>query len=477
MAEQFLHGVEVLEITAGPRPVRTVRSSVIGIVGTAPDADVSAFPINTPVLVTNRGEAARLDTTATGNGTLPSAMDGIFDQIGAVSIVVRVEEGADDAETLANVLGGVNATTGDYEGVHALLGAESVVGFAPRILCAPGFTDSRVSGGVLAIAVDTAGTGYSIGGTTVAIDDGAGTGTGATAEVTAVGNNGEITEITVTDPGSGYDQGTVAVTITGDGTSAAASASVGTAGNPVVSEMLGISERLRGIIVADGPNTTDEDAIAYAGDWGSARVYVVDPWVTVYDSDGNIAIEPPSPRVAGLIAKIDNDRGFWWSPSNQVINGIVGTARPVDFKLGDANCRANLLNEKHITTIIRQDGYRLWGNHTLSSDEKWRFLNVRRTADIINESLQRAHLWAVDRNITKTYMEDVTESVNAYLRTLKNLGAILGGECWPDEDLNSPTNLSAGKVYFNFDFTAPAPAEHITFRSSLVNDYYSEVLG
>lgn len=38
MAEKFLHGVEVLEIDAGPRPVRTVRSGVIGIVGTAPDA-------------------------------------------------------------------------------------------------------------------------------------------------------------------------------------------------------------------------------------------------------------------------------------------------------------------------------------------------------------------------------------------------------------------------------------------------------
>lgn len=393
MADIFLHGVEVIEIDAGPRPIRTVRSSVIGIVGTAPDADPEAFPLNTPVLIAgSRAEAALLDTTGEMAGSLPAALDGIFDQAGAVVIAVRVEEGEDEAATLSNVIGGVNTTSGDFEGVHALLGAESVVGFAPRILCAPGFTHQRP-------------------------DDGA---------------------------------------------------------NPVVAEMMGIAERMRAVIIADGPNTNDADAIAYADDSGSPRVYVVDPWVKVF-REGETVIEPASARVAGLIAKSDQDRGFWWSPSNQPINGITGTARPVDFKLGDANSRANLLNEQNVATIIRQEGFRLWGNRTLSADPKWAFLSVRRTADMINDSLQRAHMWAVDRNITKTYVEDVEEGVNAYLRGLIAQGAILGGRCWADPDLNTPANITQGKIYFNFDFTPPYPAEHITFRSHLVNDYISEV--
>lgn len=394
----FLHGVEVIEIDAGPRPIRTVRSSVIGIVGTAPNADAAAFPLNTPVLIAgSRAEAAKLDTVGTALGTLPNALDGILDQIGAVVVVVRVEEGADEATTLSNVIGGVNATTGQYEGVQALLGAESVVGFAPRILCAPGYTHQRP-------------------------DDGAG---GFTA-------------------------------------------------NPVVAELAGIADRMRAVIIADGPNTTDAAAITYAGDFGTARIYVVDPWVKVF-RDGATISEPASARVAGLIAKVDNDRGFWWSPSNNNINGITGTARPVDFKLGDANSRANLLNEQNVATIIRQDGFRLWGNRTLSSDPKFAFLSVRRTADILNESLQRAHLWAVDRNITKTYVQDVEESVNAYIRSLIDLGALLGGRCWADPDLNTAANITQGKVFFNFDFTPPYPAEHITFRSILTNDYIEEV--
>lgn len=498
---KFLHGVEVLEIDTGPRPIQTVRSGVIGIVGTAPEAegatpaevtigttalntaivytakeagtagnniriryvagtsadalsaaidgnditvtlatdteglvtstasDVLAevngitdtpvtaelaegsdgsgvvkardfvslaggaaepFPINQPTLVAgSRTKASRLGTT----GTLPAAMDGIFDQVGAVVIVVRVEEGADEQATTANVVGGVNSSTGQLEGVQALLGAESVVGFSPRILCAPGYTHQRESG----------------------------------------------------------------------------------LRNAVVSELLGISERMRAIIVADGPNTTDDAAQQYADDFGSARVYLVDPWPMVIQSDGSYKSEPGSARAAGIFAKIDNDLGFWWSPSNKPVNGIVGTSRPVDFKLGDANSRANLLNEGGIATIIRQDGYRLWGNRSLTDDTKWMFISVRRTADMINDSIQRAHLWAVDRNITKTYVEDVTDGVNAYIASLKAQGAILGGRCWPDPDLNTPSNIQQGKVYFNFEFTPPYPAEHITFRSMLVNDYITEV--
>ncbi|MTH78757.1 phage tail sheath subtilisin-like domain-containing protein [Paracoccus aestuariivivens] len=477
MAEIFLHGVEVIEIDTGPRPIRTVRSSVIGIVGTAPEADPTAFPLNTPVLIAgSRAEAAKLDMSEaqTGEGTLPAALDGILDQIGAVVVVVRVEEGATEAETLANILGGVNALDGQYEGVHALLAAESVVGYSPRVLCAPGFTHQRAQNGIVNVTRTAGGSGYTNGVHRLTVTGG--TGTGAQIDATVVG--GVVTTVTIVNPGSGYTTDpTIAMPgSAGAGTGATFTVTRGTVGNAVVAELVGIAERLRAVIISDGPNTTDAAVIAYAGDFGSPRVYVVDPWVLVANSAGALVAEPASARVAGLIAKIDNDRGFWWSPSNQTINGIVGTARAVDFKMGDANSRANLLNEQDVATIIRQDGYRLWGNRTLSSDPKWAFLSVRRTADMLNDSLQRAHLWAVDRNITKTYLRDVEEGVNAYIRSLVAQGALIGGRCWADPDLNSAANIADGKVFFNFDFSAPYPAEHITFRSILTLDYLEELI-
>lgn len=468
----FLHGVEVIEVDSGPRPIQTVRSSVIGIVGTAPKADATAFPLNTPVLIAgSKAEAAKLYSEAGADyGTLPLAIDKMLDQIGAVIVVVRVEASETEATELANIIGGVNAGTGAYTGVSAFLGAESAVGVTPRVLVAPGYTGDRLDGGVLSTTITAPGADYTA--ATVAIT-GDGTGATATATVTA----GAVTAITITNPGSGYTSATVA--ISGDGTGATATAAVGDEVNAVVTALVPIAERLKAVIIADGPNTNDAAAIAWASDWGSRRVFVVDPSVTVLNTLGETAVNatlPASAVVAGLIARVDNERGFWTSPSNNVLNGVLGTTRLVDFTLGDPNSRANLLNEDNVATIIRQQGFRLWGNRTLSSDLKWAFLSVVRTADIINDSILRAHLWAVDRGITRTYLQDVTDSVNAYLRDLVGLGAILGGTCWPDPDLNTPSSIANGQVWFNFDFTPPYPAERVTFRSELNNSYLANIL-
>lgn len=117
----FLHGIQNVTVDDGSRPITTVRSSTIGIIGSAPEADPLIFPLNKPVLIAgSRIEAAKLGET----GTLPQAIDSIFDQIGAVLVVVRIDEGETVAATLANVLGGVNANTGTYEGIYSFLAAK-----------------------------------------------------------------------------------------------------------------------------------------------------------------------------------------------------------------------------------------------------------------------------------------------------------------------------------------------------------------
>ncbi len=98
-----------------------------------------------------------------------------------------------------------------------------------------------------------------------------------------------------------------------------------------------------------------------------------------------------------------------------------------------------------------------------------------RTADRINRTLLEAHLWAVDRGITKTYASDVVEAVNAFLRGLEADGAILGGQCWADAELNTAESVAAGRIYFDFQFTPSYPAERVTFRSRLVDDYVETI--
>jgi phage tail sheath protein FI len=464
MTTTFLHGVEVLQIDTGARPIQTIRSSVIGLIGTAPDADAIKWPANTPIMVTRRGEMTGLGEA----GTLLKSLDLIYDQAGAVVVVIRIEDGNTEAETIDNIVGGINPASGEYEGVHAFLAAENAVGFAPRILLAPEYTHQRASNGILSIAVTNGGSGYTTA-PAVTVTGGGGSGAQVRAILGTGANSTKVVEFIIDNPGSGYSTAptiTIAAPPAGGVQAVAGTVNRGAVRSQVLAEMLGIAQRLRAVIIADGPNTNDAAVIQMADDFGSDRIFVVDPWIL---RDGESF--PASPCVAGLINKVDNERGFWWSPSNNEINGIEGTSRAIDFALGDYTSRANLLNELKIATIVREQGFRLWGNRTLSMDPKYAFLSVRRTADMVNESILRGHLWAVDRCITATYLEEVQESVRAYLRFLRARGAILGGDVWVDPELNDPVTISNGNVTFDFEFTPPYPAERVTFRSHLVNTY------
>jgi len=238
-----------------------------------------------------------------------------------------------------------------------------------------------------------------------------------------------------------------------------------------------LAGKLKAIGIIDGPNTTDEAAIAYAENFGSKRLFMVDPavkqWSTTLNGDVSV---PGSAIAAGLFAQTDSRFGFWSSPSNKEIAGITGTVRPIEYLDGDKTCRANLLNGANITTVIRDGGYRLWGNRTLSSDAKWAFVTRVRTTDMVMEAIQAGMKWAVDRGITKTYVKDVTETVNAFMRDLKAQGAVINFEVYPDLEKTTVTQIEQGKVYWTIRFTDVPPAENPIFQIEVTNQWLTEVL-
>ncbi len=245
----------------------------------------------------------------------------------------------------------------------------------------------------------------------------------------------------------------------------------------VATAMDALAGKLRALAVIDGPGTTDEAAIAYAAKFGSKRLYLVDPGVQYWDTITSKTIDAPgSAWAAGLFAWTDTEYGFWASPSNKEFVGITGTTRSVEYLDGDETCRANLLNNANITTIIRDDGYRLWGNRTLSSDAKWSFVTRVRTLDMVMDAILYGHKWAVDHSITATYVSDVTEGLQAFMRDLKNLGAIINFEVYADTQLNSASSLEQGKVFWNIRFTDVPPAENPNFRVEITNQWLTEVL-
>lgn len=143
----YLHGVRVQEINEGTRSISTVSTAIVGMVCTADDADAAAFPLNTPVLVTNVQSAAGKAGT---KGTMAEALQAIADQSKPVTVLVRVPEGATEAETVSNIIGG--SANGQYTGMKALLSAKAQLGITPRILGVPGLDTQAVTSAMVSIA-------------------------------------------------------------------------------------------------------------------------------------------------------------------------------------------------------------------------------------------------------------------------------------------------------------------------------------
>ncbi len=150
----YHHGVQVVEINEGTRPIRTIATAVVGMVCTGSDADVAAFPLDTPVLITDVLTAIGKAGT---QGTLARSLKAISDQASPVTIVVRVGDGAgaDDAAKEADqttkVIGTVTPE-GKKTGLQALLAAEAQLGVRPRIIGAPDLDTEAVVGELVTIA-------------------------------------------------------------------------------------------------------------------------------------------------------------------------------------------------------------------------------------------------------------------------------------------------------------------------------------
>jgi phage tail sheath protein FI len=145
MANDFLHGVESLVVNNPTTPIKLLKASVIGLVATADDADATTFPLLKAVMVDSKKvvdvSPEHPNGLAGSTGTLSTALKDINSQAKrTLVVVVRVAEGADQAETDANAL----------DGIDQLIYAESLTGVRPRLLIAPGgFTQEPVIGAKL----------------------------------------------------------------------------------------------------------------------------------------------------------------------------------------------------------------------------------------------------------------------------------------------------------------------------------------
>jgi len=244
--------------------------------------------------------------------------------------------------------------------------------------------------------------------------------------------------------------------------------------DPVGAQIEVIANKVRGVGYIDSPSFATTKDVAVRRQKYGKRVEILRPRVFTTNSGGKTS-RAYSASAAGLRCRIDNEKGFWWSKSNQQVFGVTALEQIDEFIIGEDTCIANVLNANQVSTIIRRSGFRHWGNYLCNTDPQWAFECVRRTADVIEDSIANTvQDEFIDRPIDLHLGDDIIETINGFIRYLFEIGAINGGKAWLDPELNTKESLAAGKIYINVEFAPKSPAQTIIITYRINNDYTVE---
>lgn len=471
MPPEMFHGAEVIDASTPAQPLRTVRTAVIGIVGAAKDVKAPGRR-NVPVLLRSRAEAA-----STFDGPLGDYIDILFRMASTLIVAVNVFD--PDTHIAPSVTVEVTFAAGAPIAIPAAVGA-AIVSVKSQdgattydvnddwTWAAATGTLTRVGAGDIDAAGTVAVT-YNFPDVPSPLGADAAAATGAENQESRTG----IYALLDAESETGVRPGIlIAPDFSGRQTAAGADPARG-AGLALEA----VANRLRSSFAVDyGPKGAARSvAVAARALYSSRRGQMCYRWLEILDAAGKRASVPPSVVQAGVIAASDLDpgRGFWWSPSNVRVPLVVGTDEPVSWGPSDASADATVLDAAQVATIARIDGvFRTWGNRSLAPDDtagRFRFFAVGRVADAVGETLVREHLKYVDNPSQARYWDEVASGVAAYLRTLRNLGAIRSGSIVAS-DANTQATLDAGQAIWRVTIDPPPPMERLTFELAVASD-------
>ncbi|HHX6180513.1 TPA: phage tail sheath protein [Yersinia enterocolitica] len=242
---------------------------------------------------------------------------------------------------------------------------------------------------------------------------------------------------------------------------------------PVSTALAGICQQLRafGYISAYGCKTSKE-ALKYRENFSQRELMMIWPDFLSWNTSTNrSSVAYATARALGLRAKIDQQQGWHKTLSNVGVNGVTGISASVFWDLQAAGTDADLLNQAGVTTLIRANGFRFWGNRTCSDDPLFLFENYVRTAQVLADTMAEAHQWAVDKPMTTTLIRDIVEGIKAKFRELKSNGYLIDANCWYDDSANDKDTLKAGKLFIDYDYTPVPPLENLTLRQRITDKY------
>ncbi|MET9175474.1 phage tail sheath family protein [Streptomyces misionensis] len=503
-------GVYVEEVQSGARPIEGVGTAVAAFVGFA-----QTGPFHEPTLVTNWDQYTQLFGGFTEGAYLPHAVYGYFANGGGAAYVVRVGgSGRDSSAPAAGVprqgqapepvaLGGflvaarpgvtgVSVEVADPEGenppedrfrllvrrgdqvaeTYDVSTRKNVKGYVVGQLRASKLVEvteqrdaaqTRPTAQTVAVPDAPAAPAAPASGEVSRLDPaeyvgdaGARTGFGGLEAID------EITMVAVPDLMGAYQRGD----IDAEG--------VRTVQLAVISHCEQMGDR---VAVLDAPpGLTAQQVRTWRNDeagYDSRYATLYYPWVRVFDpASGRNTTVPPSGHIAGVWARSDAERGVHKAPANEVIRGAV------DLELRLSKGEQDLLNPIGVNCVraFPGRGIRIWGARTLSSDPAWRYLNVRRLFNYLEESILLGTQWVVFEPNDDRLWSSIRRNVTAFLTEEWRRGALFGRtaeeafyvKC--DRDNNPQESIDQGRVVCEIGVAPVKPAEFVVFRLAQFSD-------
>jgi phage tail sheath protein FI len=191
------------------------------------------------------------------------------------------------------------------------------------------------------------------------------------------------------------------------------------------------------------------------------------PWIKVFDPvTSKNQLVPPSGHIAGIWARNDDTRGVHKAPANEVVRGAI------DLQINITKAEHDLLNPIGLNCIrsFSGRGIRVWGARTISSDPAWRYLNVRRLFNYLEESIMEGTQWVVFEPNDDALWAKIRRTISAFLVNEWRKGALFG--LTPDEafyvkcdrETNPAEGIDAGQVVCEVGVAPVKPAEFVIFK-------------
>jgi hypothetical protein len=139
---------------------------------------------------------------------------------------------------------------------------------------------------------------------------------------------------------------------------------------------------------------------------------------------------PPSAAMAGVYARVDNDRGVWKAPANVGLNYVTKPTVKITSE-GQESLNVDTVGGKSINAIraFTGKGILVWGARTLAgNDAEWRYISVRRFFNMVEESVKKASAQFVfEPNYANTWVK-VRAMIENFLSLQWRAGALAGAK-------------------------------------------------